>query len=758
MRQINPPFNKLLWLIEHGLPLIILAILIIFTAAKFLAHPYQGFRMDSNGVVARLYVLQAPHQPALKLGDKIIQIGNTTWAVFQNDLWKSFFPEIRPGNQVSLLVKRGDQQITIPWHVPGPNQNEIIDLLFNEGWLGFIFWAAGTIAVLILRPKDQLWRLMIAFNYLTAIWITLGSGLSFYHIWGAAIFFHMFIWVSVPVYLRLHWLYPQPFKKLPNSVTVGIYVIAIGFAIAELFQLFPKTFYLVGFLMSVGGSGLLLVAHAILQPKTRRDLLIVAFLAFMPAMLLGFISAFGMLSLLSGATIISLALLPFTYLYACYRRQLGKSELRVNQLIVVYLFILLLGIVLVPLTTLANTLMVWNEADKFIEVAVVFFTALVSILVFPRFKTFVEQRLLGIRLPPAQLIETYSARITTSPSFDNLQNLLKDEVLPSLLVREFVFLQFTDNTSSKVFLDTGLTEEQYPQDAELPELIRTAGEYRPLALLEGHQPCPWARLALPLKMEDKLTGLWLFGRRDPDDVYSQSEIPILQSLAHQTAIAQSNILQTERLETLSLANINRHEEERLRLAHDLHDSVLNQMAVLLMNLGDITIPMTFQKNYGELSQRLRSIVSDLRPPMLNYGLKPAFDELAESLMERHTNTNIVVDIQTEGTRYPVSMEQHLYRIAQQACENSLRHGQAAEVVIAGRLDPEEIRLEIKDNGVGFDLKAGLNLDGFLANKHFGLAGMLERGRIIGADVNIESALNQGTRIQLGWVSKGKQHV
>ncbi len=96
----------------------------------------------------------------------------------------------------------------------------------------------------------------------------------------------------------------------------------------------------------------------------------------------------------------------------------------------------------------------------------------------------VEQRLLRIKLPPAQLIEIYSARITTSPSFTNLQNLLKDEVLPSLLVREFVFLQFADDASTHVFLAAGLDEAQYPLDADLPELIRTAGVYRPLALLE----------------------------------------------------------------------------------------------------------------------------------------------------------------------------------------------------------------------------------------------------------------------------------
>lgn len=81
----------------------------------------------------------------------------------------------------------------------------------------------------------------------------------------------------------------------------------------------------------------------------------------------------------------------------------------------------------------------------------------------------------------------------------------------------------------------------------------------------------WLRLTLPLKVGDTILGFWFLGKRDPDDLYPQVEIPILQSLADQTAIALSNILQTEQLLKLYQSDIKRVEQERQNLAHELHD-------------------------------------------------------------------------------------------------------------------------------------------------------------------------------------------
>ena len=112
----------------------------------------------------------------------------------------------------------------------------------------------------------------------------------------------------------------------------------------------------------------------------------------------------------------------------------------------------------------------------------------------------------------------------------------------------------------------GVNEAQVPKEQDMPDLMTQPGIYRSPDLASSDQPYSWIRLILPLKLGEETNGYWLFGRRDPDDIYSQLEIPILQSLASQTAIALSNILQTERLKSMYEGNIDRYEQERLRLS------------------------------------------------------------------------------------------------------------------------------------------------------------------------------------------------
>jgi signal transduction histidine kinase len=137
--------------------------------------------------------------------------------------------------------------------------------------------------------------------------------------------------------------------------------------------------------------------------------------------------------------------------------------------------------------------------------------------------------------------------------------------------------------------------------------------------------------------------------------------------------------------------------------------------------------------------------------MLNYGLKLALEELAESLMERNGDSvKIMADIQAGEERYPQNMEQHLYRIVQESCENALRHAKAGKITISGQLDAQKISLRIEDDGIGFDMGEHLELDNLIANNHFGLAGIIERASLIGAKADIVSGLQTGTRIQITW--------
>jgi two-component system sensor histidine kinase DegS len=96
------------------------------------------------------------------------------------------------------------------------------------------------------------------------------------------------------------------------------------------------------------------------------------------------------------------------------------------------------------------------------------------------------------------------------------------------------------------------------------------------------------------------------------------------------------------------------------------------------------------------------------------------------------------------------MEEHIFRMVQEACENAVRHAQAKIVQITGRLLEDEISLSVEDNGNGFETKDGLGIDTLVKQKHFGLAGILKRAQLIGAEASIHSNLGIGTHIQVTW--------
>ncbi len=134
------------------------------------------------------------------------------------------------------------------------------------------------------------------------------------------------------------------------------------------------------------------------------------------------------------------------------------------------------------------------------------------------------------------------------------------------------------------------------------------------------------------------------------------------------------------------------------------------------------------------------------------------EELADNLMERNGDRiNILVELEAdEDCRYPQSVEQHVFRILQQGCENALRHARASTITISGRLAAAWFDLKLADDGVGFEADEQLNLDELLARKHFGLAGMLERAELIGAVCKLASAPGAGTSIRLTWDAASSQ--
>lgn len=738
--------------VEILLSLAVLVMLLAYTYAFLFKAPYSGFEFNSsNGQVSDIFVKTNPGA-TLQVGDVLEQIGPVSWSSYNVNAQQAFFKDVQLGQIVDITVLRNGSLLTIPWVFPGFNRQEFASRFVNVWWFAYFFWFFGMAAQLFIRPKDARWRLLIAADFLTGFWLIVGS-LSSWKIWGSSVLLHAVTWLNLPVYLNLHWIFPKPLRRVPSLVWGFLYFVCSILAVGQLLQLLPGTFYLLGFLLMLAGSITLLVVHFARQPAQRSEvglLAIAILIAVAPLISLGVIKLFGSVPQSSTLVLLALPIMPGAYFYAIYRRQLGGLELRANRIIALLIYGVLLLTILIPLGFAIGK---FNNPDTAITVGSVatLLIALVTAIFYPTFQQWVEHRILGMPLPPARVLELYTAHILTSMETEQLKRVICDEVLPSLLIRESTLIRLDETRNPVPVYRLGVTEMQLPRSTDIPALLAESGRVRqPFSEKAGSLPCPWARLILRLTVESKTIGLCLLGRRDPDDFYAPTEIPILQALMDQTALALMNIEQAEDLLALYKADIERQEVERNRLALELHDDVLGQMALLAMSMGDTSSSIQFDQAYQSATERIRQIVNGLRPAMLNYGLRPALDELADENLTLGVGTVIHLELPPSEVRYPAMIELHLFRIIQQACQNALQHAEAKTIRILGSMEPEQVDLTVEDDGKGFTMGDQLDLAALLANKHFGLAGMHERAALIGARMTIVSAPAHGTRVQVTW--------
>ena len=215
---------------------------------------------------------------------------------------------------------------------------------------------------------------------------------------------------------------------------------------------------------------------------------------------------------------------------------------------------------------------------------------------------------------------------------------------------------------------------------------------------------------------------------------------------------------TSQLQAISERAINAQEEERVRIARSLHDDTAQSISMLIIHLDrlgnlipsdkpDITRYIADAQNVAtRLLENLRQIIWDLRPSILDdLGLYSAIRWFARTNLEK-AGVKVEFLAANEGTRLLPYLETMLFRIAQEAISNILRHANASKVSIRLWTADEQFWLEIKDDGCGFDLEK--TAEGAVDRKQLGLLGIEERVSLVGGVVRVESAKGSGTRLQL----------
>jgi PAS domain S-box-containing protein len=270
---------------------------------------------------------------------------------------------------------------------------------------------------------------------------------------------------------------------------------------------------------------------------------------------------------------------------------------------------------------------------------------------------------------------------------------------------------------------------------------------------------------VPLAVDGQVVGAILVESFSHDQAFSERDLNLLQSLASQVAVAirdaqlfEEVTHQHKQLRALHARLEAAEEAERQRLAGLLHDLVGQNLTVLGLNLNIARSQLPedtpeLVSNYlddsivlvKQVTKCVRDVMVDLRPPVLDdCGLIAALRWCGERVVAR---TGVVVDVYGEepAPALPPPVGNTIFRIAQEALTNVVKHAQAQTVQMSVDSESGVLRLVIEDDGVGFDTA---NLSTPDENHGWGLLTMIERAIAVGGQCEIESSPQAGTRIVL----------
>lgn len=256
-----------------------------------------------------------------------------------------------------------------------------------------------------------------------------------------------------------------------------------------------------------------------------------------------------------------------------------------------------------------------------------------------------------------------------------------------------------------------------------------------------------SELAVPVVSQGSVIGV-LDVQSDHLNAFDDTDLIVIQALAHQAGAAIRNAHLYEQAQNAAVL------EERNRLARELHDSVtqsiysltlLAEAGLRMTQNGDMKLLQENQQRIEDIAQQtlqeMRLLVYQLRPSVLKeLGLVKALERRLE-IVERRAGIEARL-VAPDDLNLPFEMETCLYRIAQEALNNALKHARALSIVVTFSLTNFLLEMSICDDGRGFELLAREEKGGL------GIQSMIERTESIGGRLFLESKIGGGTTVKV----------
>jgi signal transduction histidine kinase len=265
-------------------------------------------------------------------------------------------------------------------------------------------------------------------------------------------------------------------------------------------------------------------------------------------------------------------------------------------------------------------------------------------------------------------------------------------------------------------------------------------------------------MGVPLFARGDVAGLFSLSKREPD-YFNDEHMRVAEAMSSQASVAVENAVLFEqmqasavRMQSLSRRLVEVQESERRNIARELHDEAGQALVSLRYGLRllerEIGEGERVTERVAELVQRtdavidgLHRLAADLRPASLDHlGLEAALRQYSRSAGSK---PGLAVRFKARGftgERLPAAIETDLYRVAQEAMTNVVRHARATRVDVLVERRGDSVMVMVEDDGVGFEP------DQVQRGDHFGLLGIRERAEALGGTLTVESAPGAGTTV------------
>ncbi|MBU0961247.1 MAG: PAS domain-containing sensor histidine kinase, partial [Proteobacteria bacterium] len=235
---------------------------------------------------------------------------------------------------------------------------------------------------------------------------------------------------------------------------------------------------------------------------------------------------------------------------------------------------------------------------------------------------------------------------------------------------------------------------------------------------------------------------------------------IVRDITERKIAERSLRLSEERLGDLSAMLITAQDDERRRIAMELHDEFGQSLAALKLQLRALENNL-YNNKQGQIEktieglqevrqyvnvqiENVRHLSRELWPMVVDdLGVDAAFDNLFSSFLD-YSEVDIDINMEPVGAYFSVEEQRHLYRLLQESLNNVVKHADAGSIQVCARLIENSLVLAVHDNGIGFDAEAVSTHTG--KTRGMGLQAMAERVKILNGQMEINSSPGKGTSI------------